>query len=100
LLLEAGGGEDLGAYRFPRRFGIKQQAAVRMGGQYQAAFAGLGQGIAMTGRNRHPPFRIETERCRTLKHPIPHFFPLLPTLRKFFWGVKKKLPDFSGATRT
>jgi hypothetical protein len=66
-------GGDLLAVRFPHRAREKQQAAVGVLGQRQAAFALNGERVTVLGRDGHPAFSIEIDRGSALKHGVPDF---------------------------
>src|SRR5260221_655937 len=89
LAVEAGEGHHLCANRFPCRAGIEQQAPFGVRGEYQLHRAPLRQWIANAGRHRHATLCVQIDLRCSLKHPIPHFFPLPHTLVSRLGDVKR-----------
>src|SRR5262249_4514437 len=94
LALEAGERHDLRADRLPGRMGIKQEAAIRMRGEYQLHRAALGKRISRSGRDRHAPLRVEIDLRRPLKHLSSHVFPLPHTVVNQLQRVKSDARQF------
>jgi hypothetical protein len=81
-----------------------------VGRQHERAVGERGEPLAMARRHGEPPFRVQIQRCRPLKHPSPseygkrkrpfsHFFPLFPTLDEFYCRVKQEIAIFSSRNK-
>src|SRR5262249_17064286 len=86
LLVEAGEGLNLGAYRLPGDAGVEKQAAIGVGGEDHRATSRL-QGVPMPGRHCKPSLGVETQLCRPLKQRTPLWWrvdaPQFPTKTYF-----------------